>query len=293
MSSNDVRAPVVVGVSRSEAAQAAVDWAADAAARHGRPLCLVHGQEWPAGAAPKDRHDDPGQIWASHFRARGQSLLDDLREAAAARIPGLRIGTRLLDGRPASVLREAAEEASLLVVGVHHVSGPGEVFTSGGAGPALVGHPPCPVALVPAAASGFDPAGPVLVGVDGSAASAPAVSYAFDEAAAWEADLLAVQVRRPRYGDWPEDLEESALDISEALAGWREKYPQVLVRQEVAVGSPAVKLAEAAADARCLVVGSRGVGGFRGMVLGSTSRSLSHMAPGPLVVVPRTATGPQ
>ncbi|MFF7408997.1 universal stress protein [Streptomyces lydicus] len=289
MSSNDVRTPVVVGVSRSAAAQVAVDWAADAAARHGRPLCLVHAQEWPAGAAPKDRHDDPGQVWASHFRAAGQSLLDDLREATAARIPGLHISTRLLDGRPASALREAAEEASLLVVGGRRVSGPGEAFTFGGAGPALVGHPPCPVALVLDSTSGFDPSGPVMVGVDGSAASAPAVSCAFEEAAAWDADLLAVQVRRPRHGDWPEDLEESALDISEALAGWREKYPQVLVRQEVVVGNPAVKLAEAAADARCLVVGSRGVGGFRGMVLGSTSRSLSHMAPGPLVVVPRAA----
>lgn len=53
------------------------------------------------------------------------------------------------------------------------------------------------------------------------------------------------------------------------------------------VGNPAMKLAEAAADARCPVVGSRGVGGFRGVVLGSTSRTLSHMAPGPLVVVPQ------
>ncbi len=289
MSSYDVRKPVVAGVSRSTTARRAVDWAAQAAARRGRPLCLVHAQEWPAGAAPKDRHDEPDQIWASHFRATGQSLLDDLRQATAERVPGLEITARLLDGRPASVLREAAEEASLLVVGGRLVAGPGEAFSFGGTGPALVGHPPCPVALVLESTSGFDPCGPVMVGVDGSAASAPAVSFAFEEAAAWDADLLAVQVRRPRHGDWPEDLEESAIDISEALAGWREKYPQVTVRQEVLVGSAAVKLAEAAVDARCLVVGSRGLGGFRGMVLGSTSRGLSHLAPGPLVVVPREA----
>ncbi|MEU9119967.1 universal stress protein [Streptomyces sp. NPDC048506] len=289
MSSDDVRKPVVAGVSRSATARRAVDWAADAAARRGRPLCLVHAQEWPAGAAPKDRHDLPDQVWASHFRATGQSLLDDLRDAAVERIPGLQITMRLLDGRPASVLREAAEEASLLVVGGRLVPGPGEAFTFGGVGPALVGHPPCPVALVLESTIGYDPCGPVMVGVDGSAASAPAVSFAFEEAAAWDADLLAVQVRRPRLGDWPEALEESAIDISEALAGWREKFPQVVVRKEVMVGNPAVKLAEAAAEARCLVVGSRGVGGFRGMVLGSTSRNLSHMAPGPLVVVPREA----
>lgn len=289
MSSNDVRKPVVAGVSRSMMARRAVEWAADAAVRRGRPLCLVHAQEWPAGAAPKDRRDVPDQAWASHFRAAGRSLLDDVREATAERVPGLQITTRLLDGRPAAVLREVAEEASLLVVGGRLVAGPGEAFTFGGVGPALVGHPPCPVVLVLESTFGFDPGGPVMVGVDGSAASAPAVSFAFEEAAAWDADLLAVQVRRPRHGDWPEHLEESAIDISEALAGWREKYPQVTVRQEVMLGNPAVKLAEAATEARCLVVGSRGVGGFRGMVLGSTSRSLSHMAPGPLVVVPHEA----
>ncbi len=290
MSSYDVHKPVVAGVSRTTTAGGSVAWAADAAARHGRQLCLVHAQEWPAGAAPKDRHDAPEQVWASHFRAAGQSVLDDLRASAAERVPGLQITTRLLDGRPAPALREAAEEASLLVVGVHRVSGPGEAATFGGVGPALVGHPPCPVALAPEPGSRFDPYGPVMVGVDGSAASAPAVSFAFEEAAAWDADLLAVQVRRPRHGDWPEDLQESALDISEALAGWQEKYPEVMVRQRVLVGNPAVQLAESAAEARCLVVGTRGVGGFRGMVLGSTSRSLAHMAPAPLVVVPHAAS---
>ncbi|MGI5255937.1 universal stress protein [Streptomyces angustmyceticus] len=227
MRGNDVRNPVMVGVSRSASARRAVDWAADAASRRGRPLCLVHAQEWPAGAAPKDRHNAPDQVWASHFRAAGQRLLDDLREAAAERVPGLQITTRLLDGRPASVLREAAEEASLLVVGGRLVPGPGEAFTFGGVGPALVRHPPCPVVLALQSTSGFDPCGPVMVGVDGSAASAPAVAFAFEEAAAAEADLVAVQVRRPRHGDWPEDLEESALDVSEALAGWQAKYPQV------------------------------------------------------------------
>ncbi|MCW7986979.1 hypothetical protein XF35_17275 [Streptomyces platensis subsp. clarensis] len=285
MTSYDVHKPVAVGVSRATTARSAVEWAADAAARRGVPLCLVHAQEWPAGAAPKDRHDAPEQVWASHFRAAGQTLLNDHGQSAAERVPGLEITTKLLDGRPASVLREVAEEASLLVVGVHRVSGPGEIITFGGIGPALVGHPLCPVVLVMEPAHG-DPLGPVMVGVDGSAASAPAVAFAFAEAAAWGADLLAVQVRRPRHGDWPEDLEESAIDVSEALAGWREKYPQVMVREQVMVGNPAAKLAEAAVDARCLVVGTRGVGGFRGMVLGSTSRTLSHMAPGSLVVVP-------
>ncbi|MEU9123258.1 universal stress protein [Streptomyces sp. NPDC048506] len=289
MSSNDPSNPVVAGVSRSKTARGAVEWAADAAVRRGRPLCLVHAQEWPAGAAPKDRHDTPDQIWASHFRASGQALLDHHKDSVAGRAPGLRTTTRLEAGHPTAVLREAAEDAVLLVVGGHQVSGPGEAVTFTTVGRSLVGHPPCPVVLVPGDIARYDPLGPVMVGVDGSAASAPAVAFAFEEAALGEAELLAVQVRRPRHGDWPEDIRESFIDVSEAIAGWREKYPQVTVRQKVLVGQPAVQLAEAATEARCLVVGSRGLGGFRGLVLGSTSRTLSHFAPGPLAVVPREA----
>ncbi|BDM69371.1 universal stress protein [Streptomyces nigrescens] len=289
MSSYDAHNPVVVGVTRSSTGRRAVDWAADAAAGRGLSLCLVHAQEWPAGAAPKERRDSPEQAWASHFRATGQSLLDDFRDSTEQRLPGLQVTTRLLDGRPASVLREVAEEASVLVVGAQRVHGPGEAVTFGGVGPSLVGHPPCPVALVLEPKHEASRSGPVMVGVDGSVASVSAVAFAFEEAAVCGVELRAVQVRRPRYGDWPADLQESYIDISEALAGWQEKYPQVTVDQEVVMGSPAVQLAEAAVDARCLVVGSRGVGGFRGMVLGSTSRTLSHLAPGPLVIVPREA----
>ncbi|MFF0628467.1 universal stress protein [Streptomyces sp. NPDC004296] len=289
MSSNDPRNPVVVGVSRSPTVARAVEWAADAAARRGRELCLVHAQEWPAGAAPKGRRDAPDQAWASHFKAAGQSLLDTHKGAAAERVPGLRISTRLEAGRPTAMLREAAEDAVLLVVGSRQVSEPGEAVTFTTVGRSLVGHPPCPVVLIVGDLSRYDPLGPVMVGVDGSPASAPAVAFAFEEAALNDADLLAVQVRRPHHGDWPDAVQESFVDVSEALAGWREKYPQVVVRERVVRGQPAVQLGELAAEARCLVVGTRGLGGFRGMVLGSTSRSLAHFAPGPLVVVPQEA----
>ncbi|MCK7622214.1 universal stress protein [Streptomyces sp. RS10V-4] len=286
MSSEVPRGAVVAGVSRSPTARSAVEWAADAAARRGRELCLVHAQEWPAGAAPKERRDEPGQIWASHYRAAGRTLLQEHADAAAERVPGLRVTTRLGDGHPTAVLREAAEDAALLVIGSRQVSGPLEAVTFTTVGRSLAGHPPCPVVLVPGDAARCDPLGPVVVGVDGSAASVPAVAFAFEEAALARADLVAVQVRRPRHGDWPEDLQESLIDVSQALAGWGERYPQVLVRQEVVVGPPPARLAEAAATGRCLVVGSRGLGGFRGLVLGSTSRTLAHFAPGPLAIVP-------
>lgn len=289
MSGSDPRSPVVAGVSRSATSLMATEWAAAAAARRGRELCLVHVQEWPAGTARGGEPGTPSETWASSFRSAGQALLQKHRAAAVERVPGLHVTTRLEDGSPTAILREAAEDAALVVVGSHQVSGPLDAVTFSTMGRALVGQPPCPVVLVPADAARFDPLGPVMVGVDGSAASSPAVAFAFEEAALSEADLVAVQVRRPRHGDWPADIQESLIDVSEALAGWGEKYPQVSARQEVVIGHPASQLALSAAAARCLVVGSRGLGGFRGLLLGSTSRALTHFAPGPLVVVSQEA----
>ncbi|TJZ59306.1 universal stress protein [Streptomyces piniterrae] len=286
MTSHDARKPVVVGVARSVAAGRALDWAADAAASRRLPLRLVHAQEWPMGAAPKDRHDSREHLWATHFRASGQTLLDSQRERAEERHAGLEIAVELTDGRPSHVLREAAEHASLLVIGAHRASGPGEAFTFASIGQTLVGHPPCPVVLAFGSAAAEEAPGPVVVGADGSAASAPAVAFAFEEAALWGVPLRAVQVRRPSHGEWPEDVGESLADTSEGLFGWREKYPEVPVQRDVLLGHPAAKLAGAATGARCLVVGSRGHGGFRGMILGSVSRTLVHLAPCPLVVVP-------
>jgi nucleotide-binding universal stress UspA family protein len=64
------------------------------------------------------------------------------------------------------------------------------------------------------------------------------------------------------------------------------RFPDVSVRQEVLTGEPALMLASAARHARGLVVGSRGRGGFRGALLGSTSRALVHHTHCPLIVAP-------
>ena len=70
------------------------------------------------------------------------------------------------------------------------------------------------------------------------------------------------------------------------LAGHAERYPDTAVRYEILSGDPAPLLASAARHARCLVVGSRGRGGFRGMLLGSTSRDLVNRTACPLLVAP-------
>ncbi|MEU8511096.1 universal stress protein [Kitasatospora sp. NPDC048722] len=282
MNDFDTRRPVIVGVDHSEASRWAVRWAADEAAGRHLPLHLVHAQEWPTGQP----EGEEGHRWAIGFRAAGDALLDTARLLAAERHPDLGITPRLVEGRPVRVLREAADEAGQLVLGVRRLTEARSALPIGSKGASLVGHLDCPIALVPEPAEGLSGPAPVVVGVDGSEASRAAIGFAFEEASLAGADVQAVEVRRTSEVDRPGLIEESLVDLSESLAGWQEKYPQVRVRREVLTGAPAPMLAAVATRARCLVIGSRGLGGFRGLLFGSTGRALVHRCTVPLVIVP-------
>ncbi|QMV24533.1 universal stress protein [Streptomyces sp. SCUT-3] len=290
MPENGTGRPVVVGVTRSGSSRPALVWAAKEARLRHLPLEILHSQEWPPGMLRRAASDRPAELWATQFRAAGQAVLDEALREESARVPGLRVSTRLAEGRPAQVLREAADHASMLVLGTRP-AGFEQLLSPGGVGPALVGHLPCPLALVrhPEAGAGAgvqEGTGPVVVGIDGSPGAARAARFAFEEAALRGTDLLAVEVL-PRSDTAVEGVvEEGSAEISEALAGQGERFPEVKVRHEVLSGRPAIVLTRAATGAQCLVVGSRGRGGFRGMLLGSTGRTLVHSARCPLVVVP-------
>jgi nucleotide-binding universal stress UspA family protein len=74
--------------------------------------------------------------------------------------------------------------------------------------------------------------------------------------------------------------------LERALADAGDRTAGVDVEPVVREGAPARVLLEEADDADLLVVGSRGLGGFRGLLLGSVSQQCSHHAPCPVVVVP-------
>jgi nucleotide-binding universal stress UspA family protein len=78
--------------------------------------------------------------------------------------------------------------------------------------------------------------------------------------------------------------EENRL-LAELLAGWSEKYPDVTVTRDVVRGRADHTLIEASGRAQLLVVGARGVGGFRGLVFGSVSQAALHHAHCPVAVV--------
>ena len=87
------------------------------------------------------------------------------------------------------------------------------------------------------------------------------------------------------------DIDEASLRqieqalVSEELAGYAQTYPDVVVRPVVRKGDPITELLELSADAAMVIVGSRGRGGFKGSVLGSTGQALIAHADAPVVVV--------
>jgi nucleotide-binding universal stress UspA family protein len=143
----------------------------------------------------------------------------------------------------------------------------------------------------------------IVVGVDGSDGSRRALHWAADEAAVRGDDLTLVHVwERPQayaplglgaYPIDPEPIQEAAQSVLDGLVREAaELAPDVPVRGLLVEGAPAEALLDAARTADLLVVGSRGLGGFRSLLLGSISQQVAHHAPCPVVIVPAHAERP-
>lgn len=81
-------------------------------------------------------------------------------------------------------------------------------------------------------------------------------------------------------------LDEARENLGSQLAGALEDFPEVPVERIVTMEPPAEQILEAAADAQLIVLGSRGRGGFRSLLLGSTSQAVLHVAQCPVMIVP-------
>jgi nucleotide-binding universal stress UspA family protein len=142
-------------------------------------------------------------------------------------------------------------------------------------------------------------AGRIVVGVDGSRASKEALSWAVGEARLREDTVVALHASMPPYtapaalpgalivpveDGTAEAIRKAAEEllaeaVSEAAAG------DVTIEQRLVEGPAAGALIEEAKGAQLLVVGSRGHGGFTGLLLGSVSQQCAQHAPCPVVIV--------
>lgn len=238
-----------------------------------------------------------GQSYIDDLLKLGDTLVAETLADLAESHPDLDIRTDVVIAQPVPALVGESENAALMVLGSRGLGG-FKGMLIGSTAVALAAHGRCPVAVVRGRTPDGDPPtdGPVVVGVDGSSASAAAVALAFEEASLRGTDLVAVHTFADALSEYAFAYpRQSALDwtametkpremLAERLAGWQEKYPDVAVNRVVVRDHPASELLERSEDAQLLVVGSRGRGGFAGMVLGSTSQALIYHATCPLLV---------
>lgn len=293
--------PVVVGVDGSDSALHAVRWAASQAQEWRSPLRLTHAQEspWRYAATGAPVHPD----YTAALRATADTWLAAATDQATDAAPGVQVETRVDITDPIALLAGESRDARLVVVGSRGLGG----FSSLLAGSVAVGlaaHATCPVAIIRSqTAPRRNTSQPVVVGVDGTRGDDAVIEFAFDHAARRHAPLTAVHAwsdatttRAARASlitrTWPdiEASERHALD--ERLARWRDKHPQVEVHPILTEARPAHSILDAAPDPQLIVVGSRGRGGLRGLLLGSVSQALIQHAPCPVVVVRQPRSRP-
>lgn len=291
MSEHDVRHGIVVGVDGSPSSDAAVAWAAHDAVLRGVGLTLVHAL--PGAASPVWLDVALPQDYWDYQDQRGQEILDAARGVAVKAIAGHqepRIIAKAVPGHAVATLIEYSRNADLVVVGSRGLSKWGRRLL-GSVSSSIAAHAHGAVAVIP---EGEPPSGPVVVGVDGSRASEFATEIAFDEASRRGVELVVVHTWTDLNFEFPdvkwEDLSaEAERALAEQLAGWCERYPDVVVRRVVMPDKPARQLLAQAETAQLVVVGNRGRGGFTGLLLGSVSSAVVHSAAAPVIVARQTS----
>ncbi|MBT0993031.1 universal stress protein [Cellulomonas sp. DKR-3] len=294
---------VLVGVDGSAASLHALDWATAEAARRGWAVHLVCAYALPSFAAAS--------------LDGGYAALDDtaIQEGAAAvlaeasaRVAGSGVPTtaKVHTGDAAGVLVELSKEARLAVVGTRGRGGFADRLL-GTVSSALPAHAHCPTVVVPlrdgdghalpedAELPAVRPVRRIVVGVDGSPQAERALRHAIDEAVAWDAELTAISGvpvgSMTGVLAWlpaAVDHEQVLNDITEGLNVVVDRELEgkdLQVRRFALDGTGAELLTEFSAATDLIVMGSRGRGGFAGLLLGSTSQAVLHHATCPVMVV--------
>jgi nucleotide-binding universal stress UspA family protein len=270
---------VVAGVSTTDD-RTVVRWAAaEASARHAE-LRIVTARQ-PAAAPDRYLPNDAAE---AHLAA-ALRLHADLTSEVAAGWPGLTVTTELAAGPPAAVLRAAAEEVDLLVVGADDAS-PFMEAISGSVPGDLLTTSPCPLAVVPRREWTTPASAPVVVALDESPVSQAALAHGYAAAARVERPLTILRcVTTGHLG------ETAATAQARLLIAYGELYPGVTVTTDVVPDDPRHALLAASRRAALLVLGSRGRGRLASSLFGSVSRDLIRRSSCP-VVIARTLPAP-
>ncbi len=281
--------PIVVGVDPSPAGTAALEWAMREAVATGTALRAVRA--WTLGAYAVEE-----SLWnANEIVPRGevQARLEavELMKLASERVAGadtVECTATAVLGTASQVLVDQAAHEAMIVVGSR---GHGALSRAvlGSVSSSVLHHATGPVAIVPEAQDDDGAAPRVIVGMDHSPAAAQALATAADQARRRGATLVPVYVHEPMMttregtrGPDPSSLEGNERHLLETAA---EAAGATDVQADVLVGQPAEQLLALARPQDLLVVGSRGRGGFAGLLLGSVSTQLAQHACCPVLVI--------
>ena len=266
--------PVVVGVDGSPPSLVAAEHAAQEAVWRSRPLHLVHGYLHPLGYGVPI---NPYEVGLPAPSEDGRKMLEQTTTELVDRWPSLTVEVRQVAGGPGATLVEESRRAELVVVGSRGLGGFAGLLL-GSVGTQVAAHGHCPVLVVRPPDRPLPTDGPVLVGVDGSESAELAVGHAAEEAVRRGGALLLVHVSGER------DVDGEQL-LAMAAAATRGSHPGLTVEERVITGRKADEaLIEASEQAALVVVGSRGRGGFAGLLLGSVSQALVHHSRCPVLV---------
>jgi nucleotide-binding universal stress UspA family protein len=279
---------IIVGVDDREGGRDALALAATLAGVTGGELTAVR-------VYPYEIHPTRASVrgYEEHLRADAEAELErTLAEEGRDAQPRV-IG----DVSPARGLHHVAEQedAGLIVVGSTHRGELGRVLV-GGVSASVLHHAPCPVAVAPRGfAEQHGSLGTVGVGFDGGAESREALGLAVELARAAGAQVRIVSaIATAVPAAYPGGYEREWLDRSEQAG--RETADEALrsvrdrgadATSEIVLGAPVDALRDLSADVDVLVVGSRGWGPVRRLLLGSTSDRLVRDAGCPVIAVPR------
>lgn len=282
---------IVVGVDGSEAAADALGWAAREAQMTGATVQAVHAWSYPALTYAHGLMPPP--TFARHeFEDEARSILDkalSTLEPAEA----VSIERAVVQGGATNVLVDYSRGADLLVVG-HRGRGGFLALHLGSVALQCAQHAECPVAVVRPGGQSAPPEhrSRIVVGVDGSEPARRALLWAADEARRRDATLEIVHCWHPRVRlplgpvlvtDRPSMEAAAHAVVASAMQAVNGRSPQA---EAILVDGPAAStLLGASAGAELVVVGTRGHGGFPGLLLGSVSTHVLHHAQCPAVIV--------
>lgn len=298
-------AEILVGVDGSAASMHALDWAAAEARTRRRPLHVVCSYTLPSFTAAS-LDGGYAALDDTAIQQGARAVLAEARQRVEG--GGLEVVTTVATGDAAAVLVEMSRDASLAVVGTRGKGGFADRLL-GTVSSTLPAHAYCPTVVVPlrdqrrGGVVPTDESSPVvrpvrrmIVGVDGSPQADLALRHAIAEATAWGAELTAVAGVPVGTGSgvmaWlPATIDQAQIlaDVTEGLNVVVDRaladHPDVTVRRVVLDGTGAELLTEFSTATDLIVVGSRGRGGFTGLLLGSTSQAVLHHAACPVMVV--------